>query len=767
MIKKIAYENKVAIQNDEEIARKNKVTDADLNEIKEVVNNNADELENKISKQEGKGLSEEDFTTELKTKLNNLENYDDTEVKQDILNLDTSKASKAELQEATIALQAELKATRKDYEAGTLEGQAEGESLYLQDSSNARFREFGIGGNSEQEKREGYNKLYLDILKTGSINGVDYSIEGNKITLNGTTTQETDIYFVGSWGGTENPEKRKLTAGTYTMILKGPQKGNRFAVKMYCGTKEVMVLERVNTNNYVQKIITEETYMSNIYITISGNMKLNNETFEIMVLEGEYTDQTAPEYEDYGAMPSLEFLSEIEAVGQDVNIFDKNSATKGIMFTATDEVQNDKYFSSDYIKVKKNTDYCTNEYAPVIKAFDADKNQIGYLRNVATAGTFNTENAEYIKARNSIQFETEEQMQNAIDNAKIIEGTEINGYSPYGCGSANVTVCNKNTLGFVDFTHIENGITVDCKDNKMHISGTATKGFSIFLTRYCNIKEINKIILNKKITLSSVVSAGIELNVGVSGNSYYMQLKGNTKTVTKVIDKEISTIYLYIPNNTTINQDLNIQLELDNATDYIAHEEQTFTMPVQQEMLEGDEFDWDNEEEVHTWSKVELTGNETGWFKSSTTMTNAYGIKNEKIGLPVLTENTSKCTHFKYADGVTATSTSKYISQLENLYLSFPLDIAKTLEEFKSLMQEQTDAGTPVTIYYKLAEPTKLPFTEVQKTVAKQIREKLHSYKGGTHVYCTDELSPIFNTRYTVDMQTAFNAINKEVINNV
>lgn len=52
----------------------------------------------------------------------------------------------AELQEATIALQAELKATRKDYEAGTLEGQAEGESLYLQDSSNARFRSFGIGG---------------------------------------------------------------------------------------------------------------------------------------------------------------------------------------------------------------------------------------------------------------------------------------------------------------------------------------------------------------------------------------------------------------------------------------------------------------------------------------------------------------------------------------------------------------------------------------------------------------------------------------------
>ena len=40
---KITYENKVAIQNDEEILRKNKVTDLDMNEIKEVVNSNADE----------------------------------------------------------------------------------------------------------------------------------------------------------------------------------------------------------------------------------------------------------------------------------------------------------------------------------------------------------------------------------------------------------------------------------------------------------------------------------------------------------------------------------------------------------------------------------------------------------------------------------------------------------------------------------------------------------------------------------------------------
>ena len=47
MIKKIEYEDKVAIQNDESVAEINKVTDTDMNEIKQAVNNNADELEQK------------------------------------------------------------------------------------------------------------------------------------------------------------------------------------------------------------------------------------------------------------------------------------------------------------------------------------------------------------------------------------------------------------------------------------------------------------------------------------------------------------------------------------------------------------------------------------------------------------------------------------------------------------------------------------------------------------------------------------------------
>lgn len=43
-VQKIQYENKEALKNDLTKPRKNKVVEEDMNEIKRVVNNNADEL---------------------------------------------------------------------------------------------------------------------------------------------------------------------------------------------------------------------------------------------------------------------------------------------------------------------------------------------------------------------------------------------------------------------------------------------------------------------------------------------------------------------------------------------------------------------------------------------------------------------------------------------------------------------------------------------------------------------------------------------------
>lgn len=88
----------------------------------------------------------------------------------------------------------------------------------MQDSSDARFREFGIGGNSKQEKREGYNKLkypYSDQAKT--LNGVTFTINKNgSISISGTATATAyfDLYY--------NTSKMLIndTNKTYTFAIK-------------------------------------------------------------------------------------------------------------------------------------------------------------------------------------------------------------------------------------------------------------------------------------------------------------------------------------------------------------------------------------------------------------------------------------------------------------------------------------------------------------------------------------------------------------------
>lgn len=721
---------------------------ADMKKMAESIDEQTDNL---LQKEEGKGLSSNDFTNELKTKLNNLENYDDTEVKQDISNLDTNKASKAELQEATIALQAELLATRKDLQAGTLEGQAEGESLYLADSSDARFRSFGTGGNSKQETRVGYNLIEQKVTSmTGANSEISFDEEGFMTASN--SSDKTSYINITA-------DSSRITTGkSYT--LKTEFKGEGSAVFLMNSASDYSK----NTTESGSLTNTATTSYMNVLIALQSNTTTK---VRFTLVEG----ITEKEYEQYGAMPSLEFSSEVQAVGQDVNLFDKDNVTKinAYLDENSKKITTNANARTLYIPCKPNKIYTIlkKESARfgagtcnVLPSNNVICNN-AKVPNVGTEVSIETGNTDtylcvfyYLSTVDTL---TEQEI---LDSIKIVEGTEINGYSPYNCGSANVTVCNKNTLGFVDFTHIENGITVDCKDNKMHISGTATKGFFIFLTRYCNIKEINKIILNKKITLSSVVSAGIELNVGVSGNSYYMQLKGNTKTVAKVIDKEISTIYLYIPNNTTINQDLNIQLELDNVTDYIPHEEQNFTMPVQQEMLEGDYLDLDNEEEVHTWKKVIFDGTEN-WAKSTNTNNVLFYIPD----IFAYKDGTILCNYFK--------STAVWDKDVVGVEL-YPVNGLRfglgknadinTIEKWKAKLQELYNAGTPLTIYYKLATPTKLPITDSQKSVAKQIRETLHSYKGGTHVYSVDEISTIFNVRYTRDLNAVINNLSQQAI---
>ena len=134
----------------------------------EVVDNNADEL------------------TELQT--------DNTNNKQDISEIKTEQEIQnnniEEIQLENKELKAENERLREDLNNVSVVGQATpGESITINDSAEARFKEFKIKGNSWQETREGYNLLNYDTLTTQTINGITFTVNKDKsITANGTST---------------------------------------------------------------------------------------------------------------------------------------------------------------------------------------------------------------------------------------------------------------------------------------------------------------------------------------------------------------------------------------------------------------------------------------------------------------------------------------------------------------------------------------------------------------------------------------------------
>lgn len=321
MSSKINYNTKAPFQTREDIPDENKVNAEDMNEIKTAVNNNADELDtakedienlqggqgtsnaeitslknrvstletdnetnktnitnlqsNKVDKVEGKGLSTEDFTTELKSKLESLENYDDTEIKEDISNLEAEQIEQNE--QIDILLNALPSETAED------------ENINIKGTIPTKFKEFKLSGNSKQETREGYNLLNVSEELEVSI--------FKEITVNLKANSTYTLKFENAIAGADNNQSLITFRNTADVISR---------VIDTSTTKEITVQPE-------QDITNIRIYASTDYTSSTGKTK----TFEkLMLYEG--TDDK--EYEAYGAMPSPEYPSKIQNVEGNVNV---------------------------------------------------------------------------------------------------------------------------------------------------------------------------------------------------------------------------------------------------------------------------------------------------------------------------------------------------------------------------------------------------------------------------------------------------------------
>lgn len=316
-------------------------------------------------------------------------------------------------------------------------------------------------------------------------------------------------------------------------------------------------------------------------------------------------------------------------------------------------------------------------------------------------------------------------------------------------------------------TTTKNGITCNVDDNKRtRFSGTST-ATAIFIFQNYNDSRLFKpgtytlSIANKPPSSNSFIR--LEFSKDKSTAYSFANIYGASanKFVTFTLKEEgYLKVSLAIESDVTINNlDLTPQLEIGEiASDIVANEEQSMSFPMQdgQVLREGDYPADDGTH--HIRKQIVLDGTEN-WFKSSISTVNRFGLSNTYFSnITSLSADNTLCTHFKYESSGNSLNTYKFL----NTTMYFDTSIT-TLEEWKSWLATQKEAGTPLILEYVLAEEEIVPYNEAQQTAYNKMKE-LETYRNVTNVFCTDEISCEFDTEYYKDLATMFTNQNQLIL---
>lgn len=614
------------------------------------------DIEKKVDKIEGKELSSNDFTDGYKQKLDNLENYDDTQIKKYIsdieeeqitqntdisnikkeqetqnTNIEENNSKIVELQTEKAKLETELKEMKEDFYQNSIRGQASGEYIHVEDSSNCRAK-IGINGNHEQE-----------------------------------TSTQTENYV----------DDRKARGKTISQ-----------ATSLY-----LPIVNLKAGDNYYLKIFDKD------------NQLLQDSRY----LAVEFYDANKTKIQDGPLGFPKSFTEEAVTKIKYAKIYYNGNDT-------------DKAIGNAVIK-KIGLKITSNASADDIDLFVPNMPSTDYLSDIKTVGSN---------------------------------------------GSVKVTKCNKNLLE-TKTTFEENGIKVTANaDGTLKITGTTTG--AIHRTIMSNIVNCQQ---GKTYTKWVKVNGTIEKNgknVFITGRSTcdYKNYFGDTSISSNKIDYCTTTVNKTIPIDfialyiaeAGVKFDCILQIMLYEgntiATAFEQHKEQSYIMPVQQEMLEGDYFDWDNEEEVHVWGNVIVNGTETINKNSNSEF---FSITKSMSQFDT-SANAIKQSIANYGAGTTlglgsGNTNNKYSFNSSTIYLDCYNSNINTVEKLKVQLTKNN-----MKIYAKLATPQRIAFTDEQKAVAKELNNA-RTYKNVTNI--TTDSKAILSLDYVKDQETQNQKMQNEI----
>ncbi|MBQ2349700.1 MAG: hypothetical protein II393_00255 [Cytophagales bacterium] len=596
----------------------------------------------------------------------------------------------------------------------------EGENITLNDTAKKRFENFDIEGNSEQETRSGKNKLNtLYQHNAGDIvtsNGITFTFnEDGSIKIQGTATSNAYVMLYG-----------ELTTYNTTMFTLP----STFTVSGGV-TYPISVLGRVKTTGTYQELRTASggTEYGNVFVQIASGQTVNT-TIYPQIEEG----STASDYEQYGTSPSPDYPSEVKSCGDNINEFDKDNMdwirNNNSNYQSTDNTNTTRIRTQTLIKLKGDETY-TISGIPNGISFNSAKFYVSPESTAndyfITTSTFTVpSDATYVIfqfAGENFTDATSILMKNA--NIKVEKSPIATEYSEYGQGCITEVICNKNLF---DKETVTNGRFVD------YSTGT-------FITRegYCTSDYIK--INSNYITISGTNE---QLAFYDKDKNYISGL-----ATSRITDIPTNAKYMIITLQTRQIDSVQIE-EGSTATTYIEHQSQSYTIPTQQPMRAirdiRDEFilkengKW---YERHYVQRLILNGTE-GWNYDRNNNRFYFAKAGNKGSGYIMS------SHYLRGD----TTEQNNTCEIWTSAILFRDERFTEREDFINMIKAKYDAGTPVYVDYVLATPTDIECTSQQTEILNQMYIKAKSYKGVTHIYSNDAVSPNCYVEAVKDLTT-------------
>ncbi len=748
---------------------------ANWGKTKEAVNNNAEELmqvQKDIStlKEDNKtNKSSIDVLEKSNETINkSLEDIDTKDKKQDE-DIKANKESIEALQTENIEIKSENERLREDIKSIATIGEASGENIHIEDSSDARC-ELEIGGNHVQETRKGYNQLKNEGT-TQTLNNVTITKkEDETLVVNGTATEDF-TFSIKRNIELEDGEQYKLSGCPNG----GAEKKYVLTINQYYENQSHFGQDYGDGVNFTYN--GSLPINNNIYIRLFKGITYNNLIFKPMIVKG---TENKP-YEQYGASPSFAYPSSVKAVGDVKNILNMSNAKGGTSGGITCNMIADGSYtykgtaSSKAINIWLLGSYNNKTsifrlepgtyYIDGVVLFDGNN----VLANPDTAKIFTFINAHDITGVRALDAVLE----NTYDEIKYPIIAKIDHEIPwvsYDCGYAKLKLQNRNVMPLYRlgeyWKYTDKGIkntTIssgkDLTKFKLKAGQTIKIGFKLFskpsqdTTFTWYIDKVANIIPS----FGKIDSSDYKLNIIYS------------RTYTAQKDCEVSCT-MWGNSNKDIFE-FQMWAEYDSLTEYQRYVEQAYLVDVQQPMFEGDKFIKTDGKwyEKHNWRKEIIDGvnkaiNTAGTHLGKTWARYNGGTWDTSKDVYNTLEKI-KCTHFKVSDSWEKnTMYGKMTSIGMAFQFMFEDDSLKTIIDVNKVLKAQYDANIPLVVYYLLAEPELIECTEAQSKVLDEIYNKAHTYKNITNISAeSSEVNPILSVKYLKDTETEHNKLQTQI----